>query len=240
MTVDPVRLDSREADERSSVGEDELNTLYYKRNGKWFSIATEDLLDPEENYEIYSSPPKREHNPLSPLNYAGSRLSIPSRDKNDDTRRSVIVMSLPPGMRLTFTGESGTRIKDFVCWVNSWYAMLEKDYDGSTLESKRRRVTQIHISCLPQSVAANFINALDNDVFWNEDKLKDALIEQFHDGELDDLAKVDILSTIREFQQGDRDVFWYSRKVLRLLRRKPAGLQHRERYSDRLLYRWSH
>jgi len=79
---------------------------------------------------------------------------------------------------------------------------------------------------LPQSVAANLINALDDDVFSDEEKLKDALVEQFHGGELDDLAKVDILSTMRDFQQGDRDVFWYSRKVLRLLRRKPAGLQY--------------
>ena len=60
MIADPVRPDSREAEERSSVGEDELNTLYYKRNGKWFSIATEALLDPEENYDIYSSPTKRD------------------------------------------------------------------------------------------------------------------------------------------------------------------------------------
>jgi len=208
------------------VGEDELNTLYYKRNGKWFSIATEALLDPEENYDIYSSPTKREHDPLNPLKYAGSPLSIPSSDEKDDTPRSVVVMSLPPGMRLTFTGEGGTRIKDFLRWVNSWYAMLGKDYDRSTLESRRRRVAQIHVSCLPQSVAANFINALDDDVFWDEEKLKDALVEQFHDGELDDLAKVDILSIMRDFQQGDRDVFWYSRKVLRLLRRKPARLQH--------------
>ena len=79
---------------------------------------------------------------------------------------------------------------------------------------------------MPQSVAANLINALDDDVFSDEEKLKDALVEQFHGGELDDLAKVDILSTMRDFQQGDRDVFWYSRKVLRLLRRKPAGLQY--------------
>jgi len=60
VIADPVRPDSREADERLSVGEDELNTLYYKRNGKWFSIATEALLDPEENYDIYSSPTKRD------------------------------------------------------------------------------------------------------------------------------------------------------------------------------------
>ena len=73
----------------------------------------------------------------------------------------------------------------------------------------------MHVSCLPQSVAANFINALDDDVFWDEEKLKDELVEQFHDGELDDLAKVDILSTMRDFQQGDRDVFWYSHNVLR-------------------------
>jgi len=106
--------------------------------------------------------------------------------------------------------------------------MLRKDYHASMLELKRRRVAQIHISCWPQSVAANFIDPLDNDVFWNEEKLKDSLIEQFHDGEVDDLAKVNMLSTMRDFQQGDRDVFWYSRKVLRLLRSKPAALHHHD------------
>jgi len=137
-------------------------------------------------------------------------------------------MSLLPGMRLTFTGEGGTRIKDFLRWVNSWYDMLGKDYDRSTLESGRRRVTQIHVSCLPQSVAANFINARDDDIFWDEEKLTNALVEQFHDCKLDDLAKVDILSTMRDFQEGDREVCWYSRKVWRLLRRKPAWLQQHD------------
>jgi len=194
----------------------------------WLSIATEAILDPEENYNIYSSQTKREHDSLNRLKYAGSLLSIPSSDEKDDTPRSEVVMSLPPGMRLTFTGEGGTRIKDFLRWVDWWDVMLGKDYDGSTLESKKRRVAQIHVSCWPQFVAANFINALDDHVFWDEYKLKDALIEQFHDGDLDDLANVDILSTMTDFHQADRDVFGYSRKVLRLLRRKPARLQHND------------
>jgi len=54
------------------------------------------------------------------------------------------------------------------------------------------------------------------------------LVEQFHDCKLDDLAKVDILSTIRDFPEGDREVCWYSRKVWRLLRRKPAWLQQHD------------
>ena len=78
--------------------------------------------------------------------------------------------------------------------------MLGKDHDGSTLESKRCHVAQIHVSCSPRSVAADFINTLDDDILWDEDRLKNALIEQFHDGKLDDLAKGDILSTMRDFQ----------------------------------------
>ena len=74
MIADPVRPDSVEADKRSSVGEDELTTLYYKWNGKWISIAMEALLDPEENYDIYSSPTKREQDPLNPLKDAESPL----------------------------------------------------------------------------------------------------------------------------------------------------------------------
>ena len=112
-------------------------------------------------------------------------------------------MSLLSEIRLSFTGEGGTRIKDFLRWINSLYVMLGKDYNGSTLESKRRWVAQIHVSCSPRLVAADFINTLDDDILWNENSLKNALIEQFHDGQLDDLAKGDILSTKRDFQQGD-------------------------------------
>jgi len=122
-------------------------------------------------------------------------------------------MSPPSGMRLTSRGEGGTRIKDVLRRVNLWYTMLGKDYDGSTLNSKRRSVAEIQVSCLLQSVVTNFINVLDYDVFWNEEKLKNTLIQQFHDGELDDLAKVDILSTMRGFQQGDQDVIWFSFKI---------------------------
>ena len=177
MIADPVRSDSREAEERSSVGDNKPNTLYYKQNGRWFSIVTEALLDPEVNYDIYSGPPKHEHDPVNSLEYAGSQLSIHSSKENDNVPRFVIVMSLQPGIRLTSTGEGGNRIKDFLHWVNLWYAMLGKDYDRSKLDSKRRCVAQIHVSCLQQSVATNFINVLDHDVFWNEEKLKNAVID---------------------------------------------------------------
>ena len=226
MITDPIRLDSCKAEEWSSVGDDKLNTLYYKLNGKWFSFATEALLNPEVNYDIYCGPCKHEHDPVNSLKYARSPLSIPSSEEKDNTPGSVIVMSLPPGIRLTSTGEGGTRIKDVLRWVNLWYAMLGQDYDESTLDSNRRCVAQIHVTCLPQAVVTNFINVLDHDVFCNEEKLKHGLIEQFHHRDLDDLAKVDILSTMRDFQQGDRDVFWYSLQILRLLSRKPAALQH--------------
>jgi len=77
------------------------------------------LLDLEDNYIIYSSLSNREHDSLNPLKYTGSPLSISSSDEKDDTARSVIVMSLLLGMRLTFTCEGGTRIKDFLRSVNS-------------------------------------------------------------------------------------------------------------------------
>ena len=67
MIADPLRSDSREAEERSSVGDNKPNTLYYKQNGRWFSIVTEALLNPEVNYDIYSGPPKHEQDPVNSL-----------------------------------------------------------------------------------------------------------------------------------------------------------------------------
>ena len=50
-----------------------------------------------------------------------------------------------------------------------------------------------------------------------------ALIEQFDDKETEEHAREDILSVMSSLEQGERDVFSYSDKVLlKLLRRKPA------------------
>ena len=97
------------------MGDEEgLDTLYFKRNGKLYKVATDDLISSEDNYSQYTLPLEREFTPLNSSRYPGSPLSIPFSEETDNTPRSVIVMSLPLGMRLSFTGEGGTRIKDFL------------------------------------------------------------------------------------------------------------------------------
>jgi len=110
--------------------------------------------------------------------------------------------------------------------MESWFATQGEGFNGVSKPSKQRRVTQIHVACSICSVAGGFLRSLLKDVLWNEEALTKALIEQFEDGEMDKWEQDDILTTMSVLQQGNHDVFTYSCRVLKLLRRQPSGVQH--------------
>jgi len=138
------------------------------------------------------------------------------------------------GTGVVFTGDGGIGVKEFLWWMESWFATQGENFNGESVPSKRRRVAQIHVSCPIRSVAGNFLRTLPTEVLWDEEALTRALIAQFQDGETDGQEQEDILSTMSTLHQGDHDVFTYSRRVLRLLRRHPGGLQH----YDKILIRY--
>ena len=128
---------------------------------------------------------------------------------------------------MEFTGDNDIGVKDFLNWMESWFAMF--GFNGETVESMKMRAGQIRVHCPDQSVAGRFLQTLSDEILWDEDALAEALIAQFDDGEIDSQAQEDILSTMGTFRQGDDDAFSYSRRVLKLLRRKPSGPRRYER-----------
>lgn len=124
-----------------------------------------------------------------------------------------------------FTGDSGIRVELFLRRMDSWYAAMGEELDGKTAQSKRMRVAHIHMACPIRSVTGRFIQSLSDKVLWDENALRHALIQEFQDGETDDQLLEEILSRMRTIRQGDLDVFSYSRRVRKLLQRKPSRSQ---------------
>ncbi|KAG0644461.1 hypothetical protein HOY80DRAFT_1133074 [Tuber brumale] len=106
---------------------------------------------------------------------------------------------------------------------------LGEEFDGATAKSKKMRVAQLHVACPARSAATRFILTLDRDVQWDEERLRGAMIDRFHDAEREDQADEDILTTMSTLQQGNRDVFRYTCKVLKLLQWKLSGPRHYDR-----------
>jgi len=134
---------------------------------------------------------------------------------------------------VVFTGDGGIGVREFLRWIESWFATQGECFNGVSEPSKKKRVAQIHVACPIHSVAGGFLRSLLKDVLWNEEALTKALIEQFEDGEMDKQEQDDILTKMSVLLQGDHDVFTYSRQVLKLLRRQPTGLQHYNRILSR-------
>jgi len=65
---------------------------------------------------------------------------------------------------------------------------------------------------------------LDKATRGEEELLRTALVNEFHDIEEETHAEEEMLSTMNSLRQGDRDVFQYSRRVIRFLQRTPRGL----------------
>ena len=143
--------------------------------------------------------------------------------------RASQVMSSPSEMGMKFTGEGGVKVKDFLRWMDSWFATMGDEFTTGTAKSNTMRVAQIHVACPISSAAGKFIYSLSKGVFWDEQLLRDALIDRFHDAERENQADEDILTAMSALRQGKKDVFKYSGKVLKLLQRRPSGAQHYDR-----------
>ena len=132
------------------------------------------------------------------------------------------------GTGVVVTGDGGIGVKEFLQWMESWFATQGENFNRESVPSKRRRlgVAQIHVSCPIRSVAGKFLRRLTTEVLWDEEALTRALIARFQNGETDGQEQEDIFSTMSTLHQGDHDVFTYSRRVLGLLQRHPGGLQH--------------
>ena len=134
-------------------------------------------------------------------------------------------MGSPRGAGIVFTGDSDIGVREFLRWMESWFATQWESFSGTTSQSKKRRVAKLHVPCPIRSAAANFLRTLLQESLWNEEALTEALIEQFQGGEREGDAQEDILSKMSTLRQGDRNVFSNSRRVLKLLNRKPSGLE---------------
>lgn len=144
---------------------------------------------------------------------------------NDNIPHDMRAMESSRGAGIVFTGDSGIGVREFLRWMESWFATQGEGFNGTTAQSKKRRVAQLHVACPIRSAAANFLRTLPQETLWNEEALTGALIEQFQGGEREGDAQEDILSKMSTLRQGDRNVFSYSRRVLKLLNRKPSGLE---------------
>ena len=126
---------------------------------------------------------------------------------------------------ITFTGKGKVGVRAFISWMESWYSIQGAEYKGNTPESQKLRVAQLRIACPGESEAGLFLNQLLEEILGDEEKLKKALIEQFDEIGADDNAQDDILSIMKEIEQGEQTVFSYSRKVSRILRRKLSNVR---------------
>jgi len=141
---------------------------------------------------------------------------------------------MAPLQTAMFTGDDAIGVRDFISWMDSWYATQGEEYTSNTPQAKKMRVAQLHVACPIKSEAGRFVRQLPEDIKLDEEKLKAALIEQFEETEADEHAQEDILSIMSGIEQGERNVFAYSRKVLRILRRKPARVNQ----YDKILIRY--
>jgi len=65
---------------------------------------------------------------------------------------------------------------------------------------------------------------LDKGTCREEELLRTALVNEFHDMEEETHAEAEMLATMNSLRPGDGDVFHYSRRVIRFLQHTPSGL----------------
>jgi len=181
--------------------------VYYERNGTWYILSTIDL--PELGQ------PTDEEARLSPANVPSELFEFQSTSqrertpekKLDNSPTAVQVMSAPCGMGMRFSGQGGVKVEEFLRWMDAWFATMGREFDGATSTSRKRRAGQISLGVKEGSAAWKFMYSLPQDVFVDEDSLRHALVERFHDDEIDGRDVEDVTSMVRELKQGDRDMF---------------------------------
>ena len=69
---------------------------------------------------------------------------------------------------MKFTGEGGIKVKEFLGWMESWFAMMGDEFSGETPRSQAMQVAQLHLAYPVRSAAGRFISSLERDVLWDE------------------------------------------------------------------------
>jgi len=140
---------------------------------------------------------------------------------------------------IKFTGEGGVKVKEFLDRMDQWFATHGEDLLGTTSQSKQERAAQIHLALPFHSAAYRFVMTLDKATRGEEELLRTALLNEYHDIKEERHAEEEMLATMRSHRQDDRDVFHYSCCVIRFLQETARGLDRFNRmfisnYLDRL------
>jgi len=108
--------------------------------------------------------------------------------------------------------------------MDQWFATQGDDLLGTTTQAKQACAAQIHLALPFNSAAYRFVMALDKATRGEEELLRTALGNEFHDVEEETHAEEDRLSTMNSLRQGDRNLFQYWRRVIKFLQRTSRGL----------------
>jgi len=222
--------------EEQRKGNQPIDTIYFQRNGYWYSLPRQVFASPtDKDIKEFRLPLERDFVPPNFLETLSpplpSSLSSLSPEYSSPIPK---VMGYSRGPPITFSGDESIGVRAFLSWMDSWFATMGQEFARGEGEVNRMRVAQIHVACPIRSAAGRFLRQLPDDILWDEKKLREVLIEQFDDLDGEDQAQEDILTIMSGLEQGERDVFVYSRKVLKVLQRKPAKANH----YDRILIRY--
>ena len=173
------QLESEEEEEVSP------KVVYYERNGTWYILSTADLpqLRKTTDEEARLSPGNV---PSELFEFQPASQPEPTREKKLDTLPTPVqVMSAPCQMGMGFSGQGGVKVEEFLRWMDGWFATMGRDFDGATSTARRRRSGQITLAIKEGSATWKFMYSLPQDVFVDEHSLRNALVERFHDDDMD-------------------------------------------------------
>jgi len=185
---------------------DSETTFFFKKSGYWYSVEAQDLRYLE----------------ISDDNSDKPTIACRLIDGQGFLWRKTMNQARASGIK--FTGEGGVKVKQFLDRMDQWFATQGDDLLGKTTQSKQARAAQIHLALPFHSAAYRFVMTLDKATRGEEELLRRALVNEFHDIEEETHAEEEMLSTMNSLRQGDRDVFQYSRRVIRFLQCTPRGL----------------
>jgi hypothetical protein len=200
-----------------------VDTVYYQRNGYWYSIPRQVFSSPtEQEVREFRLLLERDFVPPTFFDSLSPPLlsSLSSHSVSEYFPSTQKVMGSPP---IRFRGDGNVGVKAFLRWLDSWFFTQGEGYLGDTEEVKRARAAQIYVACPIGSEAGRFLRQLPDDILKDDGLLRKALMEQFEE-EDDDSTQEDILAVLNRLHQGEHTVFSYSRKVLKVLRGKPASV----------------
>ncbi|KAG0138079.1 hypothetical protein HOY82DRAFT_596728 [Tuber indicum] len=177
-----------------------IDTIYYQKEGYWYSISRQVFASPtKSDHQEFRLPLERDFVPPTFFdNLSPPLLSCP-KEPSVYFSSAPTVMGLPA---ITFSGDDTIGVRAFISWMDSWFATQGTEYAGDSQQARKMRVAQLHVACPMTSAAGRFLRQLPDDILWDKNKLREALIEQFDESEADEHAQEDILSVMSGLEQG--------------------------------------